>query len=151
MNKTIAAQDGVPGYILSRTTEKNHRPVAFVFAGDAQEEDGAQVFLRSNRLEDSVNYKSTLAGLAYPTYYTGLFSDLRKKVTSAVDKARKGGKGIWPKDKTTQGFTVSSLASVTDDEVCSNCSAASSTSWAMAAASMASKTILLLTRTRWWN
>ena len=116
--KVVSAQDGTRGNILSRTTEKNHRPVSFVFSGDAEEDDGAQIFLRPDRLEHSVNYKSALAGLAYPTYYTGLFPDLRKKITSAVTQARKGGgKGIWPKDKTTKGFTVSSLSSVTDDEV----------------------------------
>jgi endonuclease YncB( thermonuclease family) len=116
--KVVSAQDGTHGYILSRTTEKYHRPVSFIFAGDAEEADGAQVFLRPDRLEDSVNYKSALAGLAYPTYYSGLFSDLRKKITSAVNKAQKGhGKGIWAQDKTIKGFTVSSLASVTDDEV----------------------------------
>lgn len=116
--KVVSAQDGTCGFILSRTTEKNRRPVAFVFTGDAEEADGTQVFLRPNRLEDSVNYKSALAGLAYPTYYTGLFSDLRKKMTSAVNKAQKGGgEGIWQKDKTTKGFAVSSLASVTEDAV----------------------------------
>jgi hypothetical protein len=116
--KVVSAQDGTPGYILARKTEKYRRPVAFVFAGDAEEADGAQVFLHSDRLEDSVNYKSALAGMAYPTYYSGLFSELRKKMTSAVNKAQKGhGKGIWAQDKTSKGFTVSSLASVTDDEV----------------------------------
>lgn len=116
--KVVSAQDGTRGYILSRMAEKNRRPVSFVFAGEAEEEDGAEVFLRADRLEDSVNCKSALAGLAYPTYYTGLFSDLRKKITAAVAQARKGGgKGIWPKDRTTKGFTVSSLTSVTDREV----------------------------------
>ncbi len=115
--KVVSAQDGTHGYILSRTAERYHRPVSFVFAGNAEEDDGAQVFVRPSRLEQSVNYKSALAGLAYPTYYTGLFSDLRKKISSAADKARKNGKGIWSQDKTTRGFTVSSLASVTDEEV----------------------------------
>lgn len=116
--KVASAQDGTRGYILSRMVERNHRPVSFVFAGEAEEEDGAEVFLRADGLEDSINYKSALAGLAYPTYYTGLFSDLRKKITAAVAQARKGGgKGIWPKDRTTKGFTVTSLSSVTDREV----------------------------------
>lgn len=114
----VSAQDGTRGYILSRTTEKYRRPVSFVFVGDIEEEDGVEVFLRPDRLEESVNYKSPLEGLAYPTYYTGLFPDLRKKLTSAVAQARKGGgKGIWPKDKTTKGFTVSSIASVTEKQV----------------------------------
>lgn len=114
----IAAGDATRGYILARTTEKNRRPVAFIFPGDAVEDDGAQVFLDAGRLEDSVNYKLALAGLAYPTYYTGLFWDLRDKITSAVAQARQdGGKGIWCKDKTTRGFVVSGLESVTDVEV----------------------------------
>ena len=114
----VSAQDGTRGYILSRTTEKYRRPVSFVFVGDIEEEDGVEVFLRPDRLEESVNYKSPLEGLAYPTYYTGLFPDLRKKLTLAVAQARKGGgKGIWPKDKTTKGFTVSSIASVTEKQV----------------------------------
>lgn len=116
--KVVSAQDGTRGYILSRAIERYRRPVSFVFAGDAEEEDGTEVFLRPDRLEESVNYKSALEGLAYPTYYTGLFPDLRKKITSAVAQARKGGgKGIWPKDKTTKGFTVSSLSSVTEKHV----------------------------------
>lgn len=116
--KVISAQDGTRGYILSRAVEKNRRPVAFVFAGDAEEEDGAEVFLQSDRLEKSVNYKSAREGLAYPTYYEGFFSDLRKKITSAVAQARKGDrKGIWLKDKTKEGFTVSNLSSVTERHV----------------------------------
>lgn len=116
--KVISAQDGTRGYILSRTAEKNHHPVAFVFSGDTKENDGASIFLRPNQLENSVNYKSALIGLAYPTYYSGLFSDLRKKITSAVNKAQKGaGIGLWARDKTNKGFTVSSLTSVTDETV----------------------------------
>ncbi len=114
----VSAQDGTRGYILARMAEKYGRPVSFVFAGDADEPDGAQVFLEAQRLEDSVNYRSALNGLAYPTYYTGLFPDLRQKIDSAVAQARQGGgKGIWPKDKTTRGFKVSSLKSVTDQNV----------------------------------
>ncbi len=115
--KIVFAKDATRGYVLSRKAERNHRPVAFVFAGDTEEDDGAQIFLRADRLESSLNYKSALAGMAYPTYYTGLFSDLRQKITSAVSRARHDGKGIWPKDKTTKGFSVSSLNSVTDREV----------------------------------
>jgi len=114
----ISAEDGTRGYILARKAEENGRPVAFVFAGDADEADGAKVFLDADRMEDSVNYKLARAGLAYPTYYTGLFPDLRDRITSAVAQARQdGGKGIWPRDKTTTGFVASSVESVTDYEV----------------------------------
>jgi hypothetical protein len=65
-----------------------------------------------------VNYRLAQAGLAYPTYYTGLFWDLRQKITSAVAQAREtGGIGVWPEDKTATGFVVDSLDTVTDQVV----------------------------------
>jgi endonuclease YncB( thermonuclease family) len=115
--RVVSAKDGTTGYILSRKVEKNRRPVSFVFAGDAPEDDGATVFLQPNRLVQSVNYKSVEAGLAYPTYYTGLFPDLRNKITAAVKKARTGGKGFWPKDKTNAGFDLPNLTAITDTHV----------------------------------
>ena len=115
--KVISAQDGTRGHILSRKAEKNGRPVAFVFPGDAVENDGAQIFLDPDRLENSVNYTSALAGMAYPTYYTGLFSSLRARITSTVLQARQDGRGVWEKDNTTNGFTVANLDSVTEQEV----------------------------------
>ncbi|MGH9841708.1 MAG: nuclease [Blastocatellia bacterium] len=115
--RIISAKDGTTGYILARKTEKNRRPVSFVFAGVAPEADGASVFLKPNRLEQSVNYKSVQAGLAYPTYYTGLFPDLRNKLTAAVKTARADHKGFWPKDKTNAGFDVPNLGAVTETHV----------------------------------
>lgn len=116
-SKVISAQDGTRGYILARKAEKNHRPVAFVFAGEAPEDDGSSVFLPADRVESSVNYRTTLAGLAYPTYYSGLFPDLRQKITTAVAQARQKKLGVWLKDHTTAGFRVTSISSVTDREI----------------------------------
>jgi hypothetical protein len=113
----VSAQDGTRGYILSRKTEGNRRPVAFVFAGDPPEADGASVFLKTDRLESSLNFKSAKEGLAYPTYYEGLFPDLRKKITDTVTIARNAPKGLWKKDKTNKGFDVSTLSGVTDKAV----------------------------------
>lgn len=151
--KVISARDGTRGYILSRKVEKNRRPVSFVFAGEAEEEDGAPVFLRPDRLEDSVNYKSALAGLAYPTYYTGLFSDLRKKITAAVTQARKGGgKGFGPRTRLRKvsRFQVSHPSPM-GSSPCPSSSDGSSASWEMEAVSTASRTISWRTRTRCWN
>ena len=64
------------------------RPVAFAFAGTPPEADGSSVFLTAARMKDSLNYKSVLEGLAYPTYYKGLFSDLRNELTQAAITAR---------------------------------------------------------------
>ncbi len=110
----VAANDGTPGYILARSVEKNGRPVAFVFAGDAPEADGALVLLDEARMQTSFNYLALAQGLAYPTYYTGLFFDLRNAMTAAVVKARQQKLGIHRDDVTTKGVTINSLAIVID-------------------------------------
>jgi hypothetical protein len=115
--KVVSATDATRGYILSRTTAGNQRPVSFVFAGSAPEADGAAVELKPARLKKSLNYKSVAAGLAYPTYYEGFFPDLRTTMTRAAVVARKAGKGLWPGDRTTKGFKVPNIAAVTDPHV----------------------------------
>jgi hypothetical protein len=114
-SKVIEAQDGTEGYILSRSTERNSRPVAFVFAGEAVEKDGAEVTLNIPILKKSLNYKMLARGLVYPMYYNGFFSDLRSPMTKTVKDARANGKGLWPLDRTTKGFSVSDLQTITED------------------------------------
>ncbi len=111
----IKAEDGTEGYILARSTESNRRPVAFVFAGKTESGDGKEVLLDVSMLKESLNYKLVERGLAYPTYYNGLFSDLRLAFTDAMGRAKAEGKGVWPGDKTTVGFSVSDLGTLTDD------------------------------------
>lgn len=55
----VSADDGTRGYIASRSVEKNRRPVAFVFAGDPPEADGADIFLGVDRLLQSYNLLRT--------------------------------------------------------------------------------------------
>ena len=111
----IKAQDGTNGFILARSTESNRRPVAFVFAGETEERDGAEITLDEAILKESLNYRLLKRGLAYPMYYNGLFSDLRLPLTQAVTSARAEGKGLWPYDKTTRGFSVSTLKAITEE------------------------------------
>lgn len=112
-----AADDGTEGYIISRAVEKNHRPVAFVFAGKPPLADGSKIFLDVKQLQKSVNYHQLETGLAYPTYYKGLFPDLRKACTDAVDKARAAHLGVWVLDHTKTGFAVDDMAAITDNHV----------------------------------
>jgi hypothetical protein len=111
----IKAQDGTEGYILARSTESNRRPVAFVFAGATEEKDGTEIVLDESILIESLNYRLLARGLAYPMYYNGLFSDLRIPLTKAVASARAEGKGFWPYDRTTLGFSVSDLKAITEE------------------------------------
>lgn len=107
------ANDGTRGYILSRSVEKNRRPVSFVYAGNPPEPDGADVMLDAERLRDSFNYAALAEGFAYPTYYRGLFSDLREALTGAVEDARGAGRGVFGVDKTNEGFRATNLSSIT--------------------------------------
>jgi hypothetical protein len=111
------ANDGTPGYIISREVEKNRRPVAFAFSGAPPEVDGATVFLDSARVQQSANAEMLRSGLAYPTYYEGLFPDLRAVLSALVTAARQGNMGLSPQDKTNVGFVVTGLQSITQDHV----------------------------------
>jgi endonuclease YncB( thermonuclease family) len=111
------ANDGTEGYVISRTVEPNRRPVAFVFAGSPPKPDGSSIFLDVELLRQSLNYQALEAGLAYPTYYKGLFSDLRAELTEASNRARQANLGIWSEDRTNAGFAVGSLQSISEEHV----------------------------------
>lgn len=111
----VSADDGTRGWILSRQKEKYGRPVAFLFAGETAEQDGSQIMLQTDLLKQSFNHAAMAEGLAYPTYYEGLFSDLRNELTSVATAARSNGLGLWPVDRSTAGFDATSLAVIIDD------------------------------------
>ena len=110
-----SASDGTEGYILCRSTESNRRPVSFVFAGQADERNGSETILDPPLLKESINYHLLARGLAYPTYYNGLFSDLRRPLSAAVRMAREEGRGLWPLDRTNRGLSVAGLEAVTEE------------------------------------
>jgi endonuclease YncB( thermonuclease family) len=75
------------------------------------------VFLDVARVAHSVNAEMLRSGLTYPTYYKGLFPDLRNSLTAIVASARQGKKGVWALDWTSTGFAVTGLPSITNDHV----------------------------------
>jgi endonuclease YncB( thermonuclease family) len=111
------ASDGVDGYILSRAVENNHRPVSFAFSGDPGQPDGSVVFFEAALLKESVNYQQLATGMAYPTYYKGLFPSLRNVLTEAAQNARSVGLGIWPSDRTEQGADIQDLQALENNFV----------------------------------
>jgi hypothetical protein len=112
-----AANDATDGYILSRAVEEYGRPVSFVYTGAPSEEDGSEVFLDADRMSRSLNQRTLEEGLAYPTYYKGLFPDLREALTETVDRARDANLGVWAQDRTNAGFEVEGLESITEEHV----------------------------------
>lgn len=111
----LSATDGTRGYILARSVERNGRPVAFVYAGDASEADGAAVHLDQARLRTSYNLAAIASGLAYATFYKGLFSDLRDALAEAARAAREDGRGVYAHDGSQVGFDASDLGVITEE------------------------------------
>ena len=52
-----------------------------------------------------------------PTYYKGLFHDLREALTETVARAREAQLGVWAEDQSSAGFEVDGLDSITDEHV----------------------------------
>ncbi len=108
------AQDGLPGYILSRATDTYKRPIAFVFSGETAHADGASVNLDVATIKESLNYKMMAAGQAYPMFYQGFFSDLRDVMVAALNEARNKGTGLWSADRSGAGDDLPDLKSITE-------------------------------------
>lgn len=114
---TAATPQQIPGFILTRFADAYGRSVAFVFKGQAPGADGSEVYLDKALLHQSANDHLLAAGLAYPTFYSKLFVDLRQEMTKTTDKARHNKKGIWQVDQTTNGFALETLETITEDVV----------------------------------
>ncbi len=104
-----------PGYILTRFADKYGRPVAMAFAGGRRGRagDGSTVRLEVTELRRSANWALLAAGLAYPTFYSKLYVDLRQALADEAVVARKARFGVWAQDATLPGFSLSSRTQLT--------------------------------------
>jgi endonuclease YncB( thermonuclease family) len=110
--------DDLPGYLLTRTADEYGRCVALVGRGAPPAASGSSVMVRVTHLRKTANHRLIGTGLAYPTYYTKLYAELRGELTKQAAAARKGaGKGVWPEDLTQSGVTVADRGTLTDDAV----------------------------------
>jgi len=116
-SKVTAAKDGTSGFIITRTTEENGRPVAFVFGPEQTLTDGQEIFIDPKLAKKSVNYLMLKAGLAFPTFYDGLFYDLREAFAAQTAKARKKKRGLWAVDVSNVFTQISGLVDVTETHV----------------------------------
>ncbi len=116
-SQVTSAEDGVDGYIISRMAEKYGRPVSFVFAGSHDFVDGQDIYLDKAIARKSVNFKLLTKGMAYPTFYDGMFYDLRELFAQGTSKARVAKLGVWSKDMTNKYFKVDNLLDITEAHV----------------------------------
>jgi len=114
---TSSSPDTVAGYILTRSADLYGRCIAFVGRGAPPEDDGSPFFVDVDVLRTTANHHLIQQGLAYPTYYRGLFSDLRNEFTAVAIQAREAGQGIWASDVSTTGFDVTGLDVLEDNIV----------------------------------
>ncbi|MBH8563638.1 thermonuclease family protein [Nostoc sp. CENA67] len=114
---TAAEPEEVPGFILTRFADTYGRSVAFAFKGTSDAEDGSSIYFDKSLLKKSANYHLLNKGLAYPTFYSQLYPDIRKELIAVTEKVRKDKKGLWALDKTNDGFVLEDLETITDNTV----------------------------------
>lgn len=112
---TSATPKATRGHIFTRFSDAYGRCVAFAFAGRHPEKSGAQVYVDVADIKKSVNHRLLQQGLAYPTFYSKLFVSLRKEMAAASRAAREAKKGVWSKDRTSQGFSLHAESDLFDE------------------------------------
>jgi endonuclease YncB( thermonuclease family) len=108
-------EDALPGYVLTRGADLYGRCVALV--GRGAPPGAGQVFVDIDLLRATANHRLIATGLAYPTFYTKLYADLRNELAAQAGAAREAGRGVFAADLTQRGVTVESLATLTDEAV----------------------------------
>jgi hypothetical protein len=109
--------DDLPGFILTGGADLYGRCVALAGRADAPAPSGEQVFVDVPLLRTTANHRLITSGLAYPTFYTRLYVDLRNDLAEQAQAARAARAGVFAADRSESGVTVESLATVTDSAV----------------------------------
>jgi endonuclease YncB( thermonuclease family) len=112
-----AVPESVPGWILTGGVDVHGRCVALAGRGPLPEgtKSGQEVTVGVPLLRATVNHHLVAEGLAYPTFYSNLYEDLRRELTDVARQARDAGRGLWPGDVSTTGAKITGLSSLTDD------------------------------------
>lgn len=113
---TGAVPETAPGWVVTRTGDVYGRCIAFAGRGEPPAPSGSDVFVTGAMVAASANAELLRTGTAYPTYYRGLFHDLRSALTTATAEARPCS-GVWPRDRTRSGLEVSTFEALERDAV----------------------------------
>jgi endonuclease YncB( thermonuclease family) len=114
---TSVQADDRRGFILTRGADLYGRCVALAGRADAPATSGEHVFVDVPLLRETANHRLITTGLAFPTFYTQLYLDLRNELTEQAQAARAARAGVFADDRTQSGVTVESLATLTDSAV----------------------------------
>jgi endonuclease YncB( thermonuclease family) len=100
-----------PGYILARSLDAHGRIISFVYEGDCDHDDGAEIFLGSPELDASFNANLINQGLVYACFYVTLPTDLQNRLKEKTDSAKEDALGLWPFDalKGDEGIALAGM------------------------------------------
>ena len=114
-----ATPSSVAATVMTKGVDVNGRCIALLYPGgaDVPGADGGSVRLEASALASSANLVLLEEGLVYPTFYSGLYVDLRAAFTEASTTARNASRGVWPEDRTVSGVAVTGLATLSDQAV----------------------------------
>jgi len=116
---TTTTPESVPGFILASGIDVHSRCIALAGRGapPAGKKSGDLINVDVPLLRTTANHHLLSLGLAFPTFYSNLFHDLRTELATVAQQARTAGLGVWGKDKTISGAEITGLSSITDDLV----------------------------------
>ena len=108
--------DAIPGFVLTRGSDRYGRCVALAGRGDPPAASGEATYVDVELLTHTANHHLIATGLAYPTFYLKLWPDLRGEL-AARSLAARPASGVWAEDRTLTGVTVTGLDGLSDDAV----------------------------------
>ncbi|WP_327682277.1 thermonuclease family protein [Kitasatospora sp. NBC_00458] len=114
--KVVAATPATtPGWITTTGADNLGRCVALIGVGAPPGADGSQIQVDVPLLRTTANHDLLTKGLAYPTFYSKLFPDLRAELTTVAHRARTDRTGLWRDDVTTSatGAVIPDMAALT--------------------------------------
>ncbi|MDE2343985.1 MAG: thermonuclease family protein [Betaproteobacteria bacterium] len=104
-----AEPPAVAGAIALRRADKYGRAVAFAFRGRFRISSSQRFALTAPVVRSSANWHLLTQGLAYPVFYQDMPQPLLELMGRAGHEARAAGLGLWPHDRSHDGFTLASL------------------------------------------
>ena len=106
----------LPGYVIANGIEANGRLLGLVYSGNPAPPDGSNIFVDAAVLDQSVNAKLVVAGLAYMEPYDTMPLSLVIHFRQVIAAARQQGAGMFPAEDVGRGKSgdVADLAKLQD-------------------------------------
>ena len=105
----------IPGYILTRGADIYGRPVAFVYTGQPPAPNYNDGFwLDDVHVSESLNAKLIHIGHAYPSFYSGLPTELRTRLKKLWREAESDQEGLWKVDSSMTEMKITDIGDLSN-------------------------------------